>query len=186
MTRLRTKSRAISTGAKAEMLYRFSLCRTRYHYCVNSSTRNAERSITMTEEQLREVKPGDRLIIQAEVVRHDPRGRGVDLATVHPEDGHYIGGAFYAYQEAPAIIPESCSVYKRPYSICRSSGVHGICWSVKHASGLIVATFVEDLMPDAQKEAINLRDKMNNLFNSQKESSKLRDRIDNLFNYQKK
>lgn len=140
----------------------------------------------MTEEQLKEVKPGDRLLIHVEVVRHDPKGYGVDLATVHPEDGHYIGGAFYAYQEAPAILQESCSKQERPYSICCSNGAHGRLWSVKHVSGLIVATFFEDTMPDAQKEAAKLRDKMNHLFNSQKESSKLRDRIDNLFNYQKK
>lgn len=122
----------------------------------------------MTEKQLKEAKPGDRLLIHVEVLQQHPETYGVELATVHPEDGHYIGGAFYTYREAPAIIPEACSVYKRPYSICRASGVHGISWSVKHACGLIVACFVEDAMPDAKNEAVKLRDKMNHLFNSQK------------------
>ena len=125
----------------------------------------------MTEEQLREVKPGDRLIIYAEVLRPEPKNHGVYLATFHPEDGEHLGTEFYSYREAPAIIPEACSVYKRPYSICRSSGVHGICWSVKHASGLIVATFCENAIPEARKEAVKLRDRMNHLFNSQKEKN---------------
>ena len=122
----------------------------------------------MTEKRLREAKPGDRLLIHVEVLKQHPETYGVELATVNPEDGHLICKSYYWYEEAPAITPEYLEEHKRPYSICCSNGVHGICWSVKHASGVIVATFVEDIMPDAQKEAAKLRDKMNHLFNYQK------------------
>ena len=122
----------------------------------------------MTEEQLREAKPGDRLLIHVEVVRHDPRGRGVDLATVNPEDGNYIGVEFYRYEEAPAIILESWSKQEEQYYVCCYTGEHGTFWAVEHLNGGRVATFFNNYIHDAQIEAIKLRDKMNHLFNSQK------------------
>lgn len=123
----------------------------------------------MTEEQLREAKPGDRLLIHVEVLRQHPETYGVELATVHPEDGHYISGAFYAYKEAPAIILESWSKQEEPYYACCYTGEHGTFWAVEHMNGGRVATFFKNYIPDAQIEAIKLRDKMNHLFNSQKD-----------------
>lgn len=58
----------------------------------------------MTEEQLREAKPGARLFIHVEVVQQRPECCGVELATVHPKDGHLISVSFCGYEEAPAIL----------------------------------------------------------------------------------
>lgn len=124
----------------------------------------------MTEEQLRDVKPGDRLLIHVEVVQHHPECHGVELATVHPEDGHLICGSFYAYDESHAIILESWSKQEEPYYICCYTGEHGTFWAVEHMNGGRVATFFNNYIHDAQIEAIKLRDKMNHLFNSQKEN----------------
>ncbi|MBR3925567.1 MAG: hypothetical protein IKJ58_02250 [Akkermansia sp.] len=123
----------------------------------------------MTEKQLKEVKPGDRLLIHVEVLRHDPKGCGLDVATVHPEDGHIIGSAFFAYCEACSITPEACSVQEEPYGVCCYTGEHGTFWAVEHVYGGRVATFFTHALPDAQKKAVKLRDKLNYLFNKGKE-----------------
>lgn len=122
----------------------------------------------MTENRLKEVKPGDRLLIHVEVVRHDPKGYGIDVGTVHPEDGHIIGTSFFAYCEACSITAEACSVHEEPYGVCCYTGEHGTFWAVEHVNGGRVATFFKNAIPEAQKEAVRLRDKMNHLFNSQK------------------
>lgn len=121
----------------------------------------------MTEKQLRNTKPGDKLIIHVEVERHDPKGYGVDLVTIHPEDGHRISSAFYAYQEAVAISVEAASLEIEPYGVCCYSGADGTFWAVEDARGGRVATFFTHAVPEAQKEAVRLRDKLNHLFNSQ-------------------
>ena len=123
----------------------------------------------MTEKQIKEVKPGDRLLIHVEVVRHDPKDYGIDVGTVHPEDGHIIGTVFFTYSEASAITAEACSVQEEPYGICCYSGEHGTFWAVEHVYGGRVATFFTNALPNAQKHAITLRDKLNYLFNKGKE-----------------
>lgn len=123
----------------------------------------------MTEKQLKEVKPGDRLLIHVEVLRHDKKGCGLDVATVHPEDGHIIGSAFFAYCEACSITAEACSVQEEPYGVCCYTGEHGTFWAVEHVNGGRVATFFTHALPNAQKHAVTLRDKLNYLFNKGKE-----------------
>lgn len=125
----------------------------------------------MTEKQLKEVKPGDRLLIHVEVVRHDPKGYGIDVGAVHPNDGHIIACSFYAYQTAAAITPEACSAQEEPYGVCCYTGEHGTFWAVEHVNGGRVATFFTNALPDAQKKAVTLRDKLNYLFNKGKEKS---------------
>ena len=123
----------------------------------------------MTENKLREVKPGDRLLIHVEVVRHDPKGYGLDLSTIHPTEEYRMGTAFYAYKEAPAITAEACSEQEEPYGVCRYTGEHGTFWAVEDASCQRVAEFYEGRVPDAKKLAVGLRTKLNYLFNQTKE-----------------
>lgn len=123
----------------------------------------------MTEKQLKEVKPGDRLLIHVEVMRHDPKGYGIDVGTVHPEDGYIMGTAFFAYREACSITPEACSAQEEAYSVCLYTGEHGSFWAVEDASFQRVAAFHEGRVPDAKKLAVGLRDKLNYLFNKGKE-----------------
>lgn len=125
----------------------------------------------MTEKQLKEVKPGDKLLIHVDVLRHDPKGCGLDVATVHPEDGRIIGAAFFAYCEACSITVEACSAQAEPYGVCCYSGEHGTFWAVEHVNGGRVATFFVNALPDAQKKAVTMRDKLNYLFNKGKEQS---------------
>lgn len=79
----------------------------------------------MTEDMLRNAKPGERVVVRMQVMRHDPLGNGLDLGTVDPVDGHIISRNFFAYQEAGAIGKESFADDSQPWTVVPYTGEHG-------------------------------------------------------------
>lgn len=123
----------------------------------------------MTEYMLRNAKPGERVIVRMQVMRHDPLGNGLDLGTVDPVDGHVISRNFFAYKEAVAIGKESFDDDSEPWTVCQYTGEHGTFWAVEKGLNHRAAAFYRHEMPDAEKVALAVRDKLNHLWQIGKE-----------------
>jgi hypothetical protein len=115
----------------------------------------------MTEDMLRNAQVGERVLVQMQVMRHDPLGEGLYLGTVDPVDGHVIGLNFFSYKEAVAIKKESYDDDSHPWTVCQYTGEHGTFWAVEKGLNHRAAAFYRHEMPDAEKVALAVRDKLN-------------------------